>query len=263
GTFLHPTKMPPIHHANGFGPGLMPPPFPGGPPFGHGPGPMPPPFPGGPPFGHGPGPMPPPFPFDRESLDELKVLFILQLLEETPDGITGYQLEARFKFPRTTILRRLNALVEQGLVQIEETTKEGRKLKCYKITEKGHKHLEFLKEKWTNRFALISEIAPPEQYANPFIRPHFMDEFLAYLKKLESKESVLDFVRGLRHSIRDLIKNVNVRLGLLSEIKNELDLIIKSIEHMDEFDIDAIRNVMKGSKERMVKKLGKLEDNPG
>jgi len=87
-----------------------------GPPEHHGP-PHQPPFGGLHPFGSFPpfpkGPFKPPLPIGRESFQEIRDFIVLIIISEYPNGITGYQLQDKYNFPRGTLIRTLQELEDK------------------------------------------------------------------------------------------------------------------------------------------------------
>ncbi|MFX1321715.1 MAG: PadR family transcriptional regulator, partial [Promethearchaeota archaeon] len=136
-----------------------------GPPehYGH---PHSPPHGGPPPLG---GVMPPffhsyfkfPLPFGKELFQEIRDYLVLLIISDHPNGITGYQLQEKYKFPRGTLIRTLQDLEVRKHLETKEEIIDGRANKFYLITELGNSYLEELKLKWANIFGMMSEINPP------------------------------------------------------------------------------------------------------
>jgi len=103
----------------------------------------------------------PPLPIGKKGFQEIRRFIFLIIISEYKDGITGYQLQEKFNFPRGTLLRTLDDLEEKDFLKIREDVIKGRAQKFYLITEKGKKHLEKLKSKWAIHFSIMSEMAPP------------------------------------------------------------------------------------------------------
>ena len=82
-------------------------------------------------------PRPPPLALDRESFNELKHLIILVILSDKPDGLTGYSLQRKYKLSRTSVLRQLKSLEEQGYVETKVDLVSGRSQKLFTLTETG------------------------------------------------------------------------------------------------------------------------------
>jgi DNA-binding PadR family transcriptional regulator len=215
---------------------------PPGPPGPHHHGPHPP-----PPFGpqggpHGPwfGPPGPPPLLSREAFQEVKYLFLLILIAEKPEGITGYQLQDKYHIPRGNLVRTLDELEHDGYVSTREDVKDGRNQKYYAITDKGKQYVEQLKEDWASRFSMLSEMAPPDVHGNPFRRPRQQRRMLEHVSMLESKEDALDYFKGIRHSLKSFIDHLARRVKRTEQAKATVDEIIKKIEAMEQFDAKAI-----------------------
>ena len=100
----------------------------------------------------------PPLPIDRESFQEIRDFIVLFIISEHPKGLTGYQLQEKYNFPRGTIVRALQDLENKQYLKSKEEIIEGRANKFYIITDLGRKFLEELKLKWANLFSILSEI---------------------------------------------------------------------------------------------------------
>ncbi|MHA1294424.1 MAG: hypothetical protein ACTSQJ_17410 [Promethearchaeota archaeon] len=88
---------------------------------GHPHGPPPRGFPHHPPprgFPFFPPPFPMPIPFSREAFQDIKIFVILIIISEHQEGITGYQLQERFKLPRGTLIRTLDYL-DKNSIQLQ------------------------------------------------------------------------------------------------------------------------------------------------
>jgi DNA-binding PadR family transcriptional regulator len=202
------------------------------------------------PFGSHPfsGPFPhfkPPLPLTRESFKEVRFFMVLMILSDNPKGITGYQLQERFNFPRGNILRLLDDLVESEHVITKESVIDGRANKFFIITEKGTKFLNDLKKKWADRFAQMSQMAAPGIFGGVFIKKALNTYLNIQLDQLDSKEDALDLVRGIRSTTKTFLKRINERLNDLKFIKSELDNTIEKIEEMQEDNVEDIKKLIK------------------
>ena len=211
-------------------------------------GSYPPPHPPPPPFGH---PLPlrhppfgPPLPMTLESFKEIKHFIILMIISDKPKGITGYQLQEKYHFPRGTILKILNELETMGYLEYRETVIKGRAQKFYIISNRGKQYFEELKEKWANHFALMSDMAPPEKFSNPFFRKEPLKRMIRNINKCESKEDALDYFRGIRSNLKFHLTKIEKKRKNLEYSKNNLDEIIRKIEQMKEFDKATIKKML-------------------
>ena len=208
------------------------------PPEHHG-SPHPPPF-GGIPFF---GPKSPFFsnqfklnlPIGRESFQEIRDFIVLLIISEYPNGITGYQLQDKYNFPRGTLVRTLQALEDKQYLKSREEVLEGRANKFYIITELGKKFLEELKLKWANVFGIMSEINPPEGLKRLIFEK--VEEF-------ESKEDAIDFFRGIRSWMKSVLNRIELRIVKLKGSKADLDEIIEEIEKMGSLDTVKIKKMI-------------------
>lgn len=205
-----------------------------GPPERNGP-PRPPPFGEFPPFGYvSPflkGPLKPPLPIGREAFQEIRDFIVLLLISDYPDGITGYQLQDKFNFPRGTLIRTLQELEDKGYLESKEEIVDGRANKFFMITELGRRFLGELKLKWANIFGMMSEIIPSKG---------IIMVLLEKIKDFEDKDDAIDFFRGLRSWTNNMLKGIEKRIEYIKGTKVDLDRIIKEIETMDSLDKDKV-----------------------
>jgi len=180
----------------------------------------------------------------RESFKEIKQFFILIILMGKPEGITGYQLQDKYSFPRGNMLRTLEELIEKKCVKTRKTVIKGRAQKFYIITDKGKHYLEELKEKWANRFARMSDMAPPERYGNPFFKTGPKMQMIQNIDDFKSKEDALDYFRGMRSSLKTFLASLEKRKENIEITKSELDGIIENIEKMKFFNVDEIKELV-------------------
>ncbi|MFX0100998.1 MAG: hypothetical protein ACFFCS_15590 [Candidatus Hodarchaeota archaeon] len=213
--------------------------------------------PGGPPpggphggmFGHPffpppPHGAPPPPVLDPESIKQLKTMFILQQLADNAEGMTGYQL-SKTSFPRTTIIRTMDELVEEEYVIVKEDMKENRMQKYYIITESGLGYLGQLKEELAIQFYTFAEMAPPEHFGNPFIRKGPRHRLMREVSNLKDKQHAIDFFSGIRARVTSFKERVSKRLERLDKTENNVSAIIEEIERMDSLDIEKIKELVK------------------
>ena len=208
--------------------------------------PHPPPFGGIPPF----GPMPPfqgphfkfPIPMGREFFQEIRDYMILLIISEHPDGITGYQLQEKYNFPRGTLIKALQDLEIKGYLDTKEEIIDGRANKFYMVTDKGKKFLDELKLKWANIFGKMAEINPPEGLKTMVFAK--IDEF-------ESIDEAIDFFRGIRSWMKRMLKHIESRIAKFKRSKEDLDEIINEIEKMDHLDREKIKEMINESIEKM------------
>ena len=215
-----------------------------GPPDHHNP-PFSPPFRGSKPFGHIP-PFPgshfkPPPPMSRESFREIRDYMLLLIISEYPDGITGYQLQEKYKFPRGTLIKTLHELEEKNYLRTKEVIIDGRANKFYMLTEMGKNFLEELKLKWANLFGAMSEFNPSKGLGILLMNR---------IEELSSKEDAIDFFRGIRSWNKSMLQHMEERIEKLKSSKVDLDNIINEIEEMDAFN----KHLIKEAVAKLIKK---------
>ncbi|MFW9874807.1 MAG: PadR family transcriptional regulator [Candidatus Thorarchaeota archaeon] len=209
-----------------------------GPPEHHGSPPQPP-FGGFPPFGSFPpllkGSFKPPLPIGRESFQEIRDFIVLLIISEYSNGITGYQLQDKYNFPRGTLIRTLQELEDKKFLSSKEEIIEGRANKFYIITELGRKFLEELKLKWANLFNVMSEITPSKG-----LRLILLEK----IKEFESKDDAIDFFRGLRSWMKSMLQQIEKKIENFKESKTDLDRIIEEIEKMEALNKEKITEMV-------------------
>ncbi|MFX1502088.1 MAG: PadR family transcriptional regulator, partial [Promethearchaeota archaeon] len=211
------------------------------PPEHHGP-PNEPPFGGFPPFGSFPpflnGSFKPPLSLGRESFQEIRDFIILIIISEYPNGITGYQLQDKYNFPRGTLIRTLQDLEDKKYLKSTEEIIEGRANKFYLITELGRKFIEKLNLKWANLFSLMSEISPSKG-----LRLILLEK----IKEFDSKDDAIDFFRGLRSWIKHMLQKIEKRIENFKKSKTDLDRLIEEIDKMESLNKDKIIEMVEES----------------
>jgi DNA-binding PadR family transcriptional regulator len=187
---------------------------------------------------------PPRIPFTNEDFQNIKHFMILNILNESEDGITGYQLQKHYKLPRGTLIHVLDKLEESNYLKTREEIIEGRAQKFYQLTNSGTKYLEDLKENWASRFMILSEMAPPEKYGNPFHRKNLRSKMMLDIDDLSDKEEAIDYFRGMRSRITSYLKRVERKEKRLNNIKDILGELIEKIVHMDKFNQEQIKELL-------------------
>ena len=214
-----------------------------------------PPHGGPPPFGSPflPPPFPPPPPFGRQAFQDIKIFIILIIISEHQDGISGYQLQGKFKFSRGTLLRTLNDFEEKGYVKIKEVIVKGRAQKLYTISQSGREFLDHLKMKWTSQFARMSDMAPPEDFLGEELKVMLKE----HMKDFVTKDDTEDFFRGIRSWVNSTLTRIEHRRKNLLIVKSEIDKVIEKISKMEGFDLDSLKKLI----DKFIQKL--LESQEG
>ncbi|MFX1284685.1 MAG: MarR family transcriptional regulator [Promethearchaeota archaeon] len=198
------------------------------------------------------GPFIPSFPLSRSAFRDLKNFFILTMLADHTEGITGYQIQEKYRIPRSNVIRILRKLEEKNFVETAESVIDGRAQKKYLITLKGKEHLDELKEKWATKFAFFSELAPPEKYGHPFARPRLYRKMVAEIDDFQSKEDALDYFQGYRSSLKKRIKKTQNRLNVLTSAKTEVDTIVQKIGESGELNKDELKEILEKIKKKIM-----------
>ena len=212
----------------------------------HNDAPIPPPFRGLPLFGlrppFTPGHLRPPLPIGREAFQEIRDFILLLIICEYPNGITGYQLQEKYNFPRGSLIRTLQDLEEKKYIISKEEIIEGRANKFYLITKSGKKLIEELKLRWANLFSMMSEINPAEG-----IRMMIFEN----IKQFETKDDAIDFFRGVRSWMKGMLQKIERITENFKKSKNDLDKIIVEIEKMENLDKDKVMDLVNESIKKM------------
>ncbi|MFX1477439.1 MAG: hypothetical protein ACFFCI_04855 [Promethearchaeota archaeon] len=210
--------------------------------------PSPPPYGGLPPFGHiphFPGVHPrAPIPMGKESFQEIRDYMLLLIISEHSEGITGYQLQEKYHFPRGTLVRSLQDLEEKGYLQTKEEIIDGRPNKFYLITIEGKKVLEELKLKWATIFGRLAEINPENGM-----------KYMLYSKieEFETLEDAHDFFSSFRFWSKGMLKNIEKRIEKFKIGTARIDEIIKEIEKMETLNKEKLREMIKETARRIGK----------
>ena len=208
--------------------------------------PFPPPFGGLPPFGS----MMPfrgphfkfPLPMGREFFQEIRDYMILLIISEYPDGITGYQFQEKYNFPRGTLIKTLQDLENKNYLTTKEEIIDGRANKFYIITNEGKKFLEELKLKWANIFGKMAEINPPEGLKTMVF---------AKINEFESIDDAIDFFRGIRSWMKGMLLRIENRIEKFRKSKEDLDILIEEIDKMEHLDKKKIKELVNESIKKM------------
>jgi DNA-binding PadR family transcriptional regulator len=206
------------------------------------------PFPPFPPreFSHFYGPLP----FTIDDFKDIKLYIVFILLEHNPKGITGYEIQEKYKFPRGSLMRLLDHLESNGHVKVEESVDKGRNKKLYIMTDKGRNYFNNLKQRWAHQFSVMSDFAPPERFNNPLIHPRSQKHIFQILENYEGKEDILDYFRGMRSRLKGRLMHLMSRVEDTEKIKLELDSLIMKIEEMDSPSVDEIKNLLNEIQEK-------------
>lgn len=186
--------------------------------------------------------MKPPLPMGREAFQEIRDYMLLLIISEYPNGITGYQLQEKYNFPRGTLIRTLQELEDKTFLKTREEIIDGRANKFYIITEEGRKCVEELKMKWANIFGMMAEINPPHG-----MRIMLMEK----IEDFKTKDEAIDFFRGIRSWMEDVFKRIEERIEKFQKSKIDINKLIEVIEKMDTFNKDKIKEIVSESIKKM------------
>jgi DNA-binding PadR family transcriptional regulator len=184
-------------------------------------------------------------PFRHKNIRELREIFVLWLIRDKEDGITGYELQNMYRIPRGSMLRLFNKMEEKGYIKANEVTEEGRVQKRYVITDQGKKRLDELRENWADKFIEMTDMAPPERFGHPFHNGRRRDRIIKEINRLENKDEALDYLRGLRHRLRKGLKRLKGREERMNFLIKKSDSIITQVENMETLDKETLKSLLK------------------
>jgi hypothetical protein len=198
------------------------------------------------------GQRPLPFPLDPETMQEFKMFFLFMILSDCQErGITGYQLNAKYKFPRTSANRLIEKLIKLNQVVASTTEELGKTQVLYKLTKTGKEQLEQLKETWGERFAEMAELAPLDRLADPFKRERDFEKLISHVQELKTNEDAEIFVKGFIQNVRrDVLRQEN-NLDILNRIIKELDKLLKAIVKQKTLSKEEITNLLRQIQKRI------------
>jgi DNA-binding PadR family transcriptional regulator len=195
-------------------------------------------------------PFPPPplgrsLPVNRKAFHEIRNFIILTIISEHSNkGITGYQLQERYGFPRGTLLRTLQSFENKNYVDIREEVIQGRANKFYVINSVGKEYLNTLRQKWANLFAMMTEKANPERCEHPFAREWFRLMIIDHIKVLDTKEEAEAFFIEIKGGIDEIIRRFSSRIQKLKHFRKEIDPLINLIEKMEPFNREMLKEAV-------------------
>ncbi len=183
-----------------------------------------------------------PIPMGREFFREIRDYMILLIIAEYPEGITGYQLQEKYNFPRGTLVKTLQDLESKGYLDTKEEIIDGRANKFYIVTDEGKKFLEELKLKWANIFGKMAEINPLEGLKTMVF---------AKINEFESLDDAIDFFRGIRSWMKGMLQRIESRIEKFKRSREDLDELIEDIDKMDHLDKEKIKEIVNESIKKM------------
>ncbi|MBD3340047.1 MAG: hypothetical protein GF353_13110 [Candidatus Lokiarchaeota archaeon] len=174
----------------------------------------------------------------------MKILFLLSIIIDYPNGITIYQLHSKFNFSRGMLMNTFDSLEKEGHLTIRKDEVKGREQKYFIITKEGREYLNKLKSKWANHFAIMSEIAPPEHYGKEYLQKGFRRILIRGIEVCESKEDVLDYLKGMRSWVKSMIRRIERRKQHLDYKQKKLSEIIQKIYKIESCENKKIISVI-------------------
>jgi len=197
-------------------------------------------------------------------------ILVLSIIENY-DGISGYDLARKIneKFDKLwhaspgTIYPLLNRLTKKGFIEMEDTIKNNRNIKLYRITETGKKRLkEVLKSNLEPSINTLGEYLrtivqtwiPNEDRIHsmmscfPYHREHqhrIIDEEDYSIANIERVKRILGELSFSKSRISKRLDHINKRIshfeGLLNDLKSKRKANTKTIEIVDDDDYSNFR----------------------
>ncbi len=127
---------------------------------------------------------------------------ILELLASSERGLSWRELKSELKVSDPVLAKHLKRLLEEGLIT-EEIDKEDRRIKIYKISDKG---LFLLKKDILTAYFFMLICERFAYYsAAPLMKYHYKDENIKNIDKQELEKEKKAIIDGFGLFIRDLI----------------------------------------------------------
>ena len=189
--------------------------------------------------------MKPIFPFKKTFLKEIQMLFLLEIINGSENGITAYKLDTYFGFPRTSALRILEELENEGYIHSHTITQEGREQKLFKLTDRGKQYLKELKRKWAARIMTWHEIVPPEEFGHPLAPENLGDLLEIRLQDIETKEDAIDVLRGTRAQLNSIKQRYKKRLQIIENSIRKIGEAVKKLEEIEEISDEDVRRILR------------------
>ncbi|MHA1229710.1 MAG: helix-turn-helix transcriptional regulator [Candidatus Helarchaeota archaeon] len=195
------------------------------------------------------GPMAPPIPVRHQGIREIRNLFILWIIKDEKEGIYAYQLQEQYNIPRGNLLRILNSLEKEGYVKSKEKIVKGRAQKLYFITDKGVDYLNQLREKWSERFAIMQDITTP-------LFGHFIPKeprfrlFLENVERFVNKKDAIEYFKKLRERFEEHYEKIKKRLNNIEFTKDRIDELLKKLEETKDYTPSKLRELLKNMKNK-------------
>ena len=152
----------------------------------------------------------------------------MKIIAAHSDGITAYQLQSNYHFPRSNVIRYLGQLEESEFLTIEECILDGRANKLYTLSQKGFDYLAELKLKWKKRFAMMDELT------STFITEAEKDHYINKILALSDRKARIDYLNNMKNNIAYKIEDLERKKELLSELNRQISRIVENIENRNE-----------------------------
>lgn len=175
---------------------------------------------------------------------EIRDLLFLWAIQQEKDGLTGYAIAGYFGIPLTNVYRILDKFVEAKipLLKTEETIKEGRAQKLYKITEEGNVYLNTLKEEWAGKISFLQGITG---FCAPFpIRRKHHPQFEEHINKIKDQEDALRFLKVYQDSFDNRIQSMEVTIKSIKEAKEKINEAVEKVKKQDTFSSKAFVDIV-------------------
>lgn len=164
----------------------------------------------------------------KDSFKEMQQFFLMKIIAGYSDGITAYQIQSNYHFPRSNVIRLLSNLEEQKYLLTQESILDGRANKFYILSQKGFTYLAELKSRWKERFTMMEELT--SSYFTPAEKAHFIKNFVS----IKDKEKQLKYLEDMRSGLERKIIDLDRKKLLLGELGSQLDRIIENVQNMDD-----------------------------
>lgn len=181
----------------------------------------------------------------KDSFKEMQQFFLMKIIVGYSDGITAYEIQKKYHFPRSNVIRHLCELENKKFVTIEEKIVDGRLNKSYILSSEGFSHLSSLKEVWKERFSMMEELA-----GNYFTEAEKIF-YIEKIEKIKTTKGKLVFLKNMKSNIDIKVTKIEKRKELLTAISGQINRIIENIEsrdHLENEDIEELFDMLPGDR---------------
>ncbi|MBD3186203.1 hypothetical protein GF325_05190 [Candidatus Bathyarchaeota archaeon] len=177
---------------------------------------------------------------------DMAILWIIE--QNSPSGITGYQLQNDFDIPQTNAYRLLNKLNEEGFVDVHESIVDGRAQKRYGITKKGHDRIKTLMSEAAEKILFLFEITaaafPLKQFEKFILGNIHIDILKKKLEDCSDREVAMNVLTTAKEFLGHIAAIFTTMLDKTHELEIMLEQVTDSARTMEPFSAVALLKIM-------------------